>query len=162
MPRSGRNSAALGTDGCFPDSGIADSTRCIGSCPLRSARSGEGLVTPSTVVSVTRNLHAGIPRRPAYRFSRFRVVRPSVLGCAALAIAVLLRGYGYKLSLYHQHERRSHIRVAKFWIERRAAAGSAASRVSRLVSSLTNWLPFATSPPRSLSSQEKSRWSSTH
>jgi hypothetical protein len=54
--------------------------------------------------------------------------RPCALGIIGLAIAVVLWGAGYKLSLYHRHATRSPVPVAKLWIESRNASVTAASR----------------------------------
>lgn len=49
-------------------------------------------------------------------------IRPCSLGLIALAVAVFLWGFGYKLSLYHVHPNPfSHISQAKLWIEPRNA-----------------------------------------
>ena len=59
-----------------------------------------------------------------------QIVRPFVLGTIGLAIAVVLWGFGYKLSLYHRHASPSPpIPVAKLWIESRNASASAVSRL---------------------------------
>ncbi len=111
--------------------------------------------TTSTVVSVMQARHARPRRRPAFEFSALDVLRPCVLGCAALAIAVLLWGYGYKLSLYHQHERHSQVPVAKLWIEHRSSAFSSASKLRIRANSLTVSLPFAHLAPHNLCELEQ-------
>jgi len=55
--------------------------------------------------------------------------RPCVFGIVRLAIAVVLWGYGYKLSLYHRHAAPSSVPIAKLWIEPRSASMEAASRL---------------------------------
>jgi hypothetical protein len=53
-----------------------------------------------------------------------------VLGIVGLALAVVLWGYGYRLSLYHRNAAPSaRIPVAKLWIEPRSASAAATSRL---------------------------------
>jgi hypothetical protein len=59
-----------------------------------------------------------------------QIFKPHALGLIGLAIAVVLWGGGYKLSLYHRHAApSSRIPVAKLWIESRNASVTAASRL---------------------------------
>ena len=60
--------------------------------------------------------------------SRIQIFRPCALGIIGLAIAVVLWGAGYKLSLYHRHATPSSVPVAKLWIESRQAFVTAVSR----------------------------------
>ena len=58
-----------------------------------------------------------------------QILRPCALGIIGLAIAVVLWGVGYKLSLYHRHAApSSSVPVAKLWIGSRNASVTAASR----------------------------------
>ena len=57
-----------------------------------------------------------------------QILRPCVLGIIGLAIAVVLWGFAYKLSLYHRRAAPSSVTVAKLWIESRNAFMKAASR----------------------------------
>jgi hypothetical protein len=57
-----------------------------------------------------------------------RRLSPCALEIIGLAIAVVVWGAGYKLSLYHRHATLSSAPVAKLWIESRNASVSAASR----------------------------------
>jgi hypothetical protein len=57
-----------------------------------------------------------------------QIFRPCALGIIGLAIAVVLWGAGYKLSLYHRHATPSSVLVAKLWIESRHAFVTAVSR----------------------------------
>jgi hypothetical protein len=81
---------------------------------------------------------AGLTSGRAERAGRSAVVRgtfptpfrPSVLGFAALAIAVALWGAGYKLSLYqHLNDRAKCLPVAKLWIEHRDTVGITVSKL---------------------------------
>jgi hypothetical protein len=66
---------------------------------------------------------------PAWR----QVSGPCVLGIVGLAIAVVLWGYGYKLSLYHRNSDPSgRVPVAKLWIEPRGASVAAASSIKAI------------------------------
>jgi hypothetical protein len=75
---------------------------------------------------------AGAPQKPVLSlrartpgcFRAWRQVSgPCTLGIIGLAIAVVLWGYGYKLSLYHRDAASSaRIPVAKLWIESRGAS----------------------------------------
>jgi len=66
---------------------------------------------------------------PAWR----QVSGPCALGIVGLAIAVILWGYGYKLSLYHRNAAPSaRIPVAKLWIGPRSASVAATSRIKEL------------------------------
>jgi hypothetical protein len=57
-----------------------------------------------------------------------QVSGPCTLGIVGLAIAVVLWGYGYKLSLYYRDAASSaRIPVAKLWIESRSASVAATS-----------------------------------
>lgn len=59
-----------------------------------------------------------------------QIFEPHALGLIGLAIAVVLWGGGYKLSLYHRHATpSSRIPVAKLWIESRNASLAATSRL---------------------------------
>jgi hypothetical protein len=58
-------------------------------------------------------------RRGGRRILPAGVFRPWVLGIAALAMAVALWGYGYKLSLYRQPDQAACLPVAKLWIDHR-------------------------------------------
>jgi hypothetical protein len=63
-----------------------------------------------------------------YEFPLWRqIFRPCTLGIIGLAIAIVLWGAGYKLSLYHRHATPSSVPVAKLWIESRNASMTAAS-----------------------------------
>lgn len=54
------------------------------------------------------------------KFSRTRVKKPCAIGLIALAIAVALWGFGYKISLYRPYlSPVSRASVAKLWVERR-------------------------------------------
>jgi hypothetical protein len=80
---------------------------------------------------------ASAPRRPLLRlgartlscFPAWRQVSvPCALGIVGLALAVVLWGYGYKLSLYHRDAASSaRIPVAKLWLGPRGASVAAAS-----------------------------------
>lgn len=57
-----------------------------------------------------------------------QILRPCALGIIGLAIAVVVWGAGYKLSLYHRHATPTPAPVAKLWIESRHAFVTAVSR----------------------------------
>ena len=57
-----------------------------------------------------------------------QIFRPCALGIIGLAIAVVLWGAAYNLSLYHRHATPSSVTVAKLWIESRNASVTVASR----------------------------------
>jgi len=61
--------------------------------------------------------------------SRKRRFSPCAIGIVGLALAVVLWGTGYRLSLYHHHATSSVIPVAKLWIESRNASMATASRL---------------------------------
>lgn len=49
-----------------------------------------------------------------------RLIRPGLLGCIALGIAVFLWGYGYRLSQYQaRRDPSSRLQMAKLWTESR-------------------------------------------
>lgn len=87
------------------------------------------------------------------RRSRFR---PCVPGIGALAVAVALWGFGYKLSLYHRHEPpSSRAAFAKLWIEPRNACVDPPRVKSRLhpasdSQAFSTSLPLLRSPGRGL------------
>jgi hypothetical protein len=80
---------------------------------------------------------ASAPQKPVLRlgvrtpgcFPAWRQVSgPCAFGILGLALAVVLWGYGYKLSLYHRNAASSaRIPAAKLWIEPRSAFAAAAS-----------------------------------
>jgi len=66
---------------------------------------------------------------PAWR----QVSGPCALGIIGLAIAIVLWGYGYRISLYHREAAPSaRISIAKLWIEPRSASVEAASRLEAI------------------------------
>lgn len=73
-----------------------------------------------------RILHGRTQTRCKYP-SLKQIFRPCALGTLGLAIAVVLWGAGYKLSLYHRHPTPSPVPVAKLWIESRNASLAVAS-----------------------------------
>lgn len=71
--------------------------------------------TPERVVT------GGLEESASSRWSRF--LRPSVLGCFGLALAIVVWGYNYRLSLYHPHrDTASRTLAAKLWVDQRQAA----------------------------------------
>jgi hypothetical protein len=82
-------------------------------------------------------IRASAPQKPVLSLRArtpgcFRVWRqesgPCTLGIVGLAIAIVLWGYGYKLSLYYRDAASSaRIPVAKLWIEPRSASVAAAT-----------------------------------
>ncbi len=84
-------------------------------------------ITASAPHKPALGMRAQTPR--CYRAWR-QVSGPCGLGIVGLAIAVVLWGFGYKLSLYHRNTAPSaRIPVAKLWIEPRGASVAAASRL---------------------------------
>lgn len=109
----------------------------------------------STVVLEKRERGGDIPQGSPHRFFASKAFRPCVLGWAALAIAVLLWGYGYKLSLYHQDKHSSQIPVAKLWIEHRDSVVSAASELHAQTIIPTISVPALASIPQNLLQEER-------
>ena len=73
-----------------------------------------------------RVLQVRMPTRCGYPLWK-QLFKPCTLGILGLAIAVVLWGTGYKLSLYHLHPTPSPVPVAKLWIESRNASLAVAS-----------------------------------
>lgn len=55
---------------------------------------------------------------------------PCALGILGLAIAVVLWGTGYKLSLYHRHPAPPPVPIAKLWVESRNASPEVTSELT--------------------------------
>jgi len=87
-------------------------------------------ITASPTQKPVLSMRAQTPGRyPAWR----QVSGPCALGIVGLAIAVVLWGYGYKLSLYHRNTSHSgRIPVAKLWIEPRGASVATASSIKAI------------------------------
>ena len=81
-----------------------------------------------TVIANAVQQHVLHARRSAQRgyTSWKQIFTPCALGILGLAIAVVLWGTGYKLSLYHRHPVPP-VPVAKLWVESRNASLSVAS-----------------------------------
>jgi hypothetical protein len=85
--------------------------------------------SPFTVIANAlqpRALQVRMPARCGYPLWK-QLFKPCALGILGLAIAVVLWGTGYKLSLYHRHPAPSPVPVAKLWIESRNASLAVAS-----------------------------------
>jgi hypothetical protein len=87
-------------------------------------------ITATPTQKPVQSMRAQAPGRyPAWG----QVSGPCALGIVGLAIAVVLWGYGYKLSLYHRNTSHSaRIPVAKLWIEPRGASVTTASRIKAI------------------------------
>ena len=88
--------------------------------------------SPFTIIATAarRRIHR-VRTQVQYGYPSWRpIFRPCALGIIGLAIAVVLWGFGYKLSLYYRHSApSSRVPVAKLWIESRDASEAAASRL---------------------------------
>jgi hypothetical protein len=81
--------------------------------------------------------------------SLFQIFRPCALGFTALALAVALWGYGYKLSLYiYGSDHASHMPVAKLWIEHRNGAVAAVSKLRAKAQTTPVFLALPIPPPQ--------------
>ncbi len=90
----------------------------------RSQVSNEADTNPETSLGGFTPLRRG-------RFRHKLTLRPCALGIIGLAIAVLLWGFSYKLSLYRFHPApTSRVCVAKLWFEQRNSSVAAASRLT--------------------------------
>ena len=88
--------------------------------------------SPFTIIATAarRRIHR-VRTQVQYGYPSWRqIFRPCALGIIGLAVAVVLWGFGYKLSLYYRHSApSSRVPVAKLWIESRDASEAAASRL---------------------------------
>lgn len=80
-----------------------------------------------------------------------RISTPKLVAYCGLALAVVLWGFGYKLSLYHRHPTPiQHVDVAKFWLEQSNCSIDTAQNLRRqffivagpqALGSTFSWLP---------------------
>ena len=74
-----------------------------------------------------------VSARPARMWERVLAWRqfcsPSALGCLGLALAIVLWGYGYRLSVYQPHrDAASRTLAAKLWVDQRHSACAASGQ----------------------------------
>ena len=105
-------------------------------------------ITITASASQKRVLSSSAPTTGFYPTWR-QVSGPCALGIAALAIAVVLWGYGYKLSLYERNTSPSaRTPVAKLWIEPRAASVATASSIKAISHSVAGAQAAVATVPR--------------
>ncbi|HEX3892698.1 MAG TPA: hypothetical protein VHW46_09020 [Terracidiphilus sp.] len=83
--------------------------------------------SPSAANIELKNVESRRERKALQRWSRF--LRPSVLGCFGLALAILLWGYNYRLSQYQSRDIATRAQLTKFWLDQRNGAAAATARV---------------------------------
>jgi hypothetical protein len=101
------------------------------------------LVSRATVVEATQGHAAGrvaiAANRSVPAIFQFRPFGHCVPGFVALALAVALWGFGYKISLYRHYDRASQMPVAKLWIQHRDATAA----ISELGADIDDIVPIA-------------------
>jgi len=87
-----------------------------------STRSLSGIPLAQIPIAYLRSHPGGLPAIPVTRTTRRQIFRPLGIYLIVLAVAIVLWGIGYRLSLYRPHpDPSARVSVAKLWVGPRKA-----------------------------------------